>query len=253
MNPVAFEIGNLSVRWYGIIMALAFLVGAFIAGKLAEKRNIKKERAYDFLIWLIPFSLVFSRIGHVLNFWGIYVNDPIKMLYIWQGGLTFYGGLAGAIIAGLLFSRKYKIKFYDLADIFVIPLALGLALGRFANWINNEFYGKLSNLPWAINVPGVEGKRHPSQFYELIKNLIVFFVTLQMYKFKKLPSGFIFWFFIFFYSLLRFFVEFFKDWQIIAWNLNWAQLIAIPLIPISLYMLSKIYKGGKSGKEYEKD
>ena len=245
MNPVAFEIGNLSIRWYGIIMALAFLVGAFIATRLAEKRNIKKETVYDFLIWLIPFSLVGARIGHVLNFWSNYSADPIKMLYIWQGGLAFYGGLAGAVLAGLIFSKKNKIKFYDLADIFVIPLALGLAFGRIGNWINNEFYGKVSNLPWAINFPGVEGKRHPSQFYESIKNFVVFGVLLWMYKFKKLPSGFIFWFFVFFYSTLRFFVEFFKDWQIIIWNLNWAQIIAIPLIPISLFMLSKIYKGEK--------
>ena len=240
VDPVIFTIGSLEVRWYGVILAGAFLVGAFMAAKLAEKRNIKKDDIYDFMAYLILASIIGARIAHILGDLSYYLENPFQMLAIWNGGLTFYGGFLGAIIVGYYYCKKKNIAFYDLADIFVIPLSFGIIFGRIGNFINGELYGKVTDLPWGVNVPNVEGKRHPSQLYESFKNLIIFSTTLYLYKFKELPKGFIFWTFVLMYSSLRFVAEFFRDWPTYLFGLTKIQLMSIPLAIFAGYMLLKL-------------
>jgi phosphatidylglycerol:prolipoprotein diacylglycerol transferase len=242
IDPVAFQIGNISIRWYGIIMAAGFLFSLWLSLRLAPQRNIKKDDIYDLFIIVIPSIIIGARIFHVLSNWSYYSSDLVRVLYIWEGGIAFHGGLIGAFIATFIFCKKRGIKFYDMADILVIPAALGLAAGRIGNFINQEFYGKPTNLPWGIYFDNVEGKRHPSQIYESIKNLIIFIILYNLYKFKRIRSGNIFWSFIFLYSLLRFFVEFYKDLPPLAFGLTWGQLWSIPLFFISLIFLYRINK-----------
>jgi len=176
IDPVIFNIGSLEIRWYGLIMALSFLIGSFIAVKLGKKRNLSKDQVYDFLLYLIPLSIIFARLFHVFVYnFDYYIQNPLQIVQIWKGGVSLFGGLLGALLAALIFSKKRKIKFYDLADVFIIPLSFGIIFGRIGNFINQELYGKITNLPWAIKFDNVEGLRHPTQIYEAIGHLIIFF------------------------------------------------------------------------------
>ncbi|MFH1376707.1 MAG: prolipoprotein diacylglyceryl transferase [Candidatus Woesearchaeota archaeon] len=237
IDPIAFTIAGISVRWYGIILAAGFLFSFWFSGKLAPQRNIKKEDIYDLFVYLIPAILIGARIFHIVSQWSYYSADPIKMLYIWQGGIAFHGGFIGAFLAIYIFCRARKIKTYDVLDILVIPLALGLSVGRIGNFINQEFYGKPTNLPWGIYFDNVEGKRHPSQIYETIKNFVIFLILYNLYKVRKIKSGNIFWSFVFLYSLFRFFVEFYKDLPDLFFGLTWGQLWSVPLFILSVVFL----------------
>ena len=238
MNPIAFQLGAVKVHWYGIIMALAYFIGAYLAVYLAKFKNISKDNILDFMLYLIPTAIIGARIGHVIANWSYYSNNLINILKIWNGGLAFHTGFFLVIIVMIFFCKKRNIKFFDLADILVIPLALGLAIGRIGNLINQEILGKVTSLPWAITINGI--KRHPSQIYELITNLGIFSYLFYLFKNKKLPSGFIFWLFLAIYSIIRFFLDFLKDWPPVIYNLSWAQLFSIPILIISIIMLVKM-------------
>ncbi len=190
INPIAFSIGSLQITWYGIIYALSFLIGILIAAKLAVKRNIIKDKIYDFSLYLIIFVVIFARLFHVFVYnFSYYMSNPSQILQIWKGGVSLIGGFIGAVLAALYFAKKNKINFYDLGDIFVIPLALGTTFGRIGNFINQELYGKVTNLPWAIKFDNVPGLRHPTQIYEAIGNFVIFIILLIMWK-KTTKKGF---------------------------------------------------------------
>jgi phosphatidylglycerol---prolipoprotein diacylglyceryl transferase len=242
MNPIAFQIGNLPIRWYGIFYAIGFLFAYLIVPKLAKSRNIRKIDIQNLFIYLIPFSIIGARLTYVLVNLNYYLKEPLEIFAIWNGGMAFHGGLIAAIILVLIYCKKKNIHFYDVADILVIPLALALALGRIGNFLNSEFYGPLTNLPWGAKFNGVEGKRHPTQIYESIKNLFIFFILISMHKIKEIKKGFIFWTFIFLYSFLRFFVEFLKITERYIFGLTWGQIISFPLIIISGIILYKLKK-----------
>lgn len=229
-------------------MALGFILGLLISIKLAKKRNISEETITDFFIYLIPASIIGARLTAVLLNFSYYKDNLLEIFAVWHGGMAFHGGLAAAVLAALYFCKKKKIKFYDLADIIIIPLALGLALGRIGNFINQEFYGTLTNLPWGVYFDNIEGKRHPTQIYEAIKNLFIFILLLIAYQTKKLKKGVIFWSFILLYSLLRFLIEFTKD-QVKYHNLTYGQIISIPLFILSIVMLYKIGKKTNFSKD----
>jgi len=241
IDPILFNLGPLNVRWYGLIMALAFFFGAIMAVKLGKHRNLKKSDILEFLIYLIPLSIIFARLVHVLipNF-TYYMNNPILIFAIWKGGVSIHGGLLGGIIAAFIFCKRRKIHFYDLADVFIIPLSFGIIFGRIGNLINQELYGKLTNLPWGMYFKGVEGKRHPAQIYESIMHAVIFITLLQLYKIKSLPRGFIFWSFISLYSLFRFFSEFVREGTTFFLNLTIIQWISIPLFILGVIMLYKL-------------
>ena len=251
INPVLLSIGPFEIRYYGLIFVLGFVIAYFMLNYLAKKRqlNLTKEDISDFLLYIIIGTVAGARIFYVfiynLNF---YVANPLQIFAVWQGGLSFHGGLIGAIFAAIIFAKKKKIDFYDLADISVIPLALGLALGRIGNFTNGELFGRITNVPWAFKFPDAEGFRHPSQLYASLKNLLNFTVlwNLKNYNF---PKGFIFWSFITMYAFLRFIVEFFRepDPQLgfFFGILSMGQILSIIMFPIGLYFLFKLYKKNK--------
>ena len=242
INPVAFNLGSLQIRWYGILMALSYIIGYFIAVKLASKRNISKKDVEDFFILLIPAAVVGARILHVIDDWSLYKDNLIEIFYIWSGGLAFFGGFILVVIATFYYCKRRKINFYDFADLFVIPLALGLAIGRIGNFINQELYGVRTSLPWGIQFDNIQGKRHPTQLYGTIKDLFIFFILLNNYKNKNLPKGFIFWSFIILYSGIRFFLDFLRDWDTWIIGLTHAQIYALIASLIGIYMLRKLKK-----------
>ena len=241
MDPVLFSIGNLEVRWYGILMALAYLAGFFISKNLAKKRNISQKNIEDFFLYLIISAIIGARLLHVIQNYSLYNGDFIRIISIWNGGLSFFGGFIAVLLTSIYFCKKRNIDFYDLADIFVIPLSLGLFIGRIGNFINQEHYGKLTNLPWGVNFDNLEGKRHPTQLYESLTHLITFYITNKLFLLEKLPKGFIFYSFLSLYGIFRFFTDFFRDQGTWILNLTMAQYFSLIFIIIGLFNLKKLY------------
>ena len=243
IDPVFLRIGFLEIRYYGIIFAFGFLLTYLFLKHLSKQRNLEFDLD-NFLLYQFIGVLVGARFFEVFIYnFSLYSSDIFSWFAIWNGGLSFHGGLIGSIIATLIFCKKYKLDFYKIADITVIPVALALALGRIANFINSELYGRITSVPWAVKFQNAEGFRHPSQIYESMKNFFIFFI-LWFIKDKKLPNGFMFWSFIFLYSTLRFSIEFFREptRHGLIYGLTFGQLLNIPLIIIGLYFLIKYRK-----------
>jgi phosphatidylglycerol---prolipoprotein diacylglyceryl transferase len=253
INPFLLNIGPFNIRYYGLIFALGILFSFLIFKYLAKKRKLPlKNKDYDELLVVgIIATIVGARLGSVLSSINIYIADPIQVFAVWQGGMAFHGGFVGLVLAGLWFAKRKNISFYDFADILVIPAALALAFGRIANFINGEFYGTPTNLPWAVKFKYVEEFRHPVQLYESLKNFIAFGVLWYLRN-KNLPKGTLFWLFVTYYGLIRFVLEFIKDVPGIAFGLTWGQVWNIPMVVVGSYMLYKLL-GKKSKSQPTKD
>src|SRR3989338_10488429 len=251
IDPVLISIGPFQIRYYGLFWLMGFVMAYFLLIHLAKRKelSITKDDIADLLLYIIIGTILGARVFYVFIYnLPFYLSNPFEMLAVWHGGLSFHGGLIGAAIAGFIYTKKKKISFYDIADIIVMPLALGLALGRIGNFINGELYGRITNVPWAVKFPDAEGFRHPSQLYESIKNLIIFF-ALCVIKDKNLPKGFMFWLFVIMYSALRFMVEFFRhpDEQLgfIIGFLSMGQVLSIVMFVIGIFFFYKVSKKAK--------
>jgi len=246
IDPVLLHLGPFEVRYYGVLFALGFLAGYFILRKLLPERGLKPGLAEDYLVWLIIGVVVGARLFEVLVYEpGYYFSNPAKIIAVWEGGLASHGAIIGGVLATWWFCRRRKIRFYDLADMAVIPVALGAMFVRIGNFINGELPGRMTDVPWAMEFPGYEGKRHPSQLYEAAKNLLLFFVLWNLRKVRRLPRGYLFWSFVGLYSIFRFIVEFWKDWPL-TYGLTIGQWLSIPLILLSGGMLWHL-----RGKKYK--
>ena len=234
-DPVAFQIFSFEIRWY----SLAYIIGITLGWLYCKKRIIKDsyilEIFDDFISYLIIGVILGGRIGYVL-FYNIkyYLENPIEILMIWNGGMSFHGGLIGVLIASKLFSNKHKVNQFIFLDLVSLSAPIGIFFGRIANFINSELYGRASELPWSVKFILIDNiKRHPSQLYEAFFEGIILFLILQ-YFFKKNyleKPGLISGLFLIFYSLFRFFTEFFRspDPQIgyLILNLTLGQSISV--------------------------
>lgn len=217
-DPVAFEIGPLVVRWY----ALAYIVGLILGWKYAVWLNrrpaglVPQAALDDFLAWAVIGIVLGGRIGYVLFYQPDYfLENPLAVFELWRGGMSFHGGLLGIILAMLLFARKRGVSFLALTDLVAAAGPIGLFLGRLANFVNGELYGRASDAPWAMIFPtGGPAPRHPSQLYEAALEGIVLFTILAIatYRNKALTRpGTVFGLFLIFYGLFRSFAEFFRE------------------------------------------
>jgi phosphatidylglycerol:prolipoprotein diacylglycerol transferase len=255
INPILVSIGPLSVRYYGLVYAFGFLLGYFfLKYSITHKRLKMTEDQLDiFMIWLIIGSIFMARIFEVFIYnLPSYINNPIEMLRIWNGGLSTQGGLVGAIIVTYIFCKKYKVHFYDIADLAIIPTTFVLFLGKLANYTNSELYGTITNplsVPWCVIFQKVDTYcRHPVQIYEAIAVLILFGILVLVYI-KSLKSthkkqhmnGNIFWLFMLLYSVLRFVITFLRDEPLYA-GLNVGQWLSLVIILISAIFLWNIWK-----------
>ncbi len=246
LNPVLAHFGPFTIRYYGVIFAVGLLFSFFAIRYLAKKRQLPlSSRDFDELLLVGTVAvLVGARLGHVISSWGYYAQNPVQIIAVWNGGMAFHGAFIGLVIAGYWFAKKKKVSFYDLADIAVIPAALALAFGRVANFINGEFYGTPTSLPWGVKFGNIDYFRHPVQIYEAIKNFFIFVVLWQLQRQQRwrLPKGFLFWLFVFLYGSIRFLLEFVKDVPKYAFGLTWGQFWSIPMFLLGGYMLLKLLK-----------
>ncbi|MCH8003711.1 MAG: prolipoprotein diacylglyceryl transferase [Nanoarchaeota archaeon] len=252
IDPVLLRLGPFEIRYYGLFFVLGFVMTYFLLVYLAKKKelSITKDDIADLLLYIIVGIILGARIFYVLIYnLPFYLSNPFEIIAVWNGGLSFHGGLIGAAIAGFYFTKKKKIDFYEIADIAVIPVALGLAFGRLGNFTNGELYGRITSVPWSFKFPDAEGFRHPSQIYASFKNFIIF-LTLWAIKDKKFPKGFMFWLFVVMYSVLRFIVEFFRqpDPQLgfIIGFLTMGQILSVVMFLVGIFFIYRVYKKDKS-------
>jgi phosphatidylglycerol---prolipoprotein diacylglyceryl transferase len=230
------------INFYGITFALAFLVLFIILRKFFEYKNINKDLAYIAIIYSIIGTLIGARLMIIIYYTPKYfIQNPINIFYIWQGGLSFHGGLIGASIALFIFCKKYKLNLLEVTDTLIIPVILFLGIGKIANFMNTELYGTITNLPWCVNFKDINGCRHPVQIYEAIKNFALFIFLIYL-KTKKPKRGIITLSAIFLYTLLRFFIDFFREYNTNYLGLGIGQYLNIITFLISGYYLFKLYK-----------
>ncbi len=215
INPVIIHLGPFGIRWYGLAYVVSFIIGYTYIYTLAKKRKIplSVKDVDTLLLYSVIGVIGGGRIGYILIYnFNHYISHPLHMLFIWEGGMSFHGGLIGFVIMGLIFCSRKKINAYSIADRIVIVVPIGLFLGRIANFINGELCGRPTNLPWGMVFPQVDSTlRHPSQLYEAFFEGIVIFLILNSLKNKLLNiRGALFWLFIVLYGFFRFMVEFFR-------------------------------------------
>jgi len=234
-DPVAFEILSLEIRWY----SLAYIIGIILGWTYCKKKLIKDHHILslfdDFVTYLIVGVILGGRIGYVL-FYNLeyYLEKPFEILMIWNGGMSFHGGLIGVIVATRFFSNKYKINQFIFLDLVALSAPIGIFFGRIANFINSELIGRATDLPWSVQFVLIDNiERHPSQLYEAFFEGVILFLLLGHFlkkNYSKKP-GKISALFLIFYSLFRFFIEFFRspDPQIgyLILNLTQGQSISI--------------------------
>ncbi|MBN2459503.1 prolipoprotein diacylglyceryl transferase [Candidatus Woesearchaeota archaeon] len=258
INPVLLAIGPLQVRYYGLVYAIGFIAAYILLLNLAKKGTVKNlnTRTVDvFIIYLIIGAIIGARVLlFVFYYPSTLLSDPLEVFRIWNGGMSFHGGLLGAVAASATFCKKYKVSFYKLADFLVLPLSLALFFGRIANFINGELVGTVTTpekTPWCVVFKDYEGCRHPSQLYEAAKNLIIFSTLLVMYTNKdikkKLKDGMIFWGFVLMYGILRFIITFWRDDPAYLLGFSGGQLLCMAMVAVAAFFIIKIAKN-KKGK-----
>ena len=215
-DPVALEIFYFKIRWYSLAYIFGVLIGWLYCKKvLIKDQNISK--LFDDLIsYLIVGIILGGRLGYVVFYNAEYYLDNLfEILMIWQGGMSFHGGLIGVIVSTIIYSKKQKINKFIFLDLISASAPIGIFLGRISNFINGELYGKATNLPWGVVFPKVGTfARHPSQIYEAILEGIVLLVLINLFAFKKellLKSGYISGLFLIFYSIARIIGENFRE------------------------------------------
>ncbi|MBN2224248.1 MAG: prolipoprotein diacylglyceryl transferase [Deltaproteobacteria bacterium] len=215
LDPVIFNIWKIQIRWYGMMYLLGFIIAFFVMRYLAVKKNVKLagEDLWDFIFYAMLGVIVGGRIGYCLFYApGFYLLNPLKILALWEGGMSFHGGFIGVFIGTLYYCWKKKVLFYDVADIVVAAAPLGIGLGRIGNFINGELYGRITDVAWCTVFPeGGPVCRHPSQLYESLTEGFLLFIILFFMNVRGVRRGIPFWSFFLFYGLFRFINEFFRE------------------------------------------
>jgi phosphatidylglycerol---prolipoprotein diacylglyceryl transferase len=239
-DPVAFQIISFEIRWYSLAYIFGIIAGWLLCKKILIKNTDINEKFDDYITYLIIGIILGGRLGYVLFYnFNYYLNNFFDIFKIWQGGMSFHGGLLGVIFASILFAKKNNQDPYIYMDLVSLVAPIGIFFGRLANFINSELYGTVSSVPWSVIFVKVDNlTRHPSQLYEAILEGIILFLILIHFRKKKYSSkpGTISGLFLIFYSIFRFFVEFYRvpDEQIgyLALNLSIGQFISLTFLII---------------------
>lgn len=185
IDPVAFSLGPLDIRWYGLAYAIGMALGGWLAVRIARRwpdMGVEPRRMEDFILWAILGVLIGGRLGSVLLYnLDFYIAHPLQIFVVWDGGMAFHGGLAGVAIAMILFAWRTRTPLLGLADITACVAPIGLFLGRIANFVNGELWGRPTDAPWGVIFPMADDQpRHPSQLYEAALEGLLLFVVLNL-------------------------------------------------------------------------
>lgn len=245
-------IGPLEIHWYGLMYLFGF-VGAWILAYRRGRRPdtvIEPKQAEDLIFYGAMGIVIGGRLGYIFFYsFEAWLNDPLLLFRLWEGGMSFHGGLIGTAIAMLLFARKINKNFFDIVD-FVAPFApLGIFFGRIGNFIGGELYGRATDVPWAVIFPSdpLGLPRHPSQLYEALLEGLVLFIVLFWFSAKPRPRGSVIGLFLMLYGIFRFTVEFFREpdahimFDLFGWMTR-GQILSLPMIALGLVLIVWTYK-----------
>jgi len=239
IDPVAVSIGPLKIHWYGLMYVIGLLALWFFAARRARRAGSgwKPEEVGDFVFYGALGVILGGRLGYMLFYnFSHYLSHPLDILRVWEGGMSFHGGLIGVLLAMAYFARKTGRTFFMVADFMAPWVPIGLGLGRLGNFINHELWGKVSDVPWAMVFRGGgPDPRHPSQLYQAALEGLALFVILWLYTRKPRPTGSVSGVFLIGYGVFRFVVEFVREpdaqlgYLAFGW-LTMGQLLSLPMI-----------------------
>lgn len=253
-GPILVELGPLTIRWYGLLIATAVLVGVSLSQYLAKRRHINPDLLGDLAIWLVIGAIPAARLYYVLFEWSEYAQHPERIIAIWQGGIAIHGAILGGTVAALIFARLKQISFWQLADLVAPSLILGQALGRWGNFFNSEAFGSPTNLPWKLFIPpdrrpleyANEAYFHPTFLYESLWDLMVFGLLLTLFfrglkRKPRLKVGTLFLVYLVAYSLGRLWIEGLRTDSLMLGPLRIAQVVSLVGIILGLAGLAWLY------------
>jgi phosphatidylglycerol:prolipoprotein diacylglycerol transferase len=255
IDPIAISIGPLAIHWYGLAYVVGIMLGWYYAKRMVARAELwpgaaspmSSEKLDDFLVWVAAGIVLGGRIGYILFYdLAAVVDNPIRAIEIWNGGMSFHGGLIGTTIAMILFARRNTIPVWSLFDTVATVAPFGLLFGRIANFINGELWGRITDVPWAFVFPtGGPFARHPSQLYEAMLEGVVLLLVLRFmtHKMKALRQpGVVAGIFVCGYALSRIFVEFFREpdpqlgYLAFGW-LTMGMVLSLPMFLIGLWAI----------------
>ena len=249
-DPVAFELFAFEIRWYSLSYIFGILLGWFYCRKILIKNNEYLELFDDLITYIILGIILGGRLGYVLFYNPIYfINNISEIFMIWNGGMSFHGGLLGTILATYLFCKKKNINSFIFLDLISLSAPIGIFLGRISNFINSELYGRETDVVWGFKFLNVDSlTRHPSQLYEAFFEGILLFVLLNFFykKFINIKPGIISALFLIIYSFLRFLIEFTREPDshigFLLLNLSLGQLISIIFLIIGIILFYRLHE-----------
>jgi len=248
-DPVAFNFFAIEIRWYSLAYIFGILFGWIYTKKLLIKdQNIIKVFD-DFITYLIIGIILGGRLGYIL-FYNIkyYLNNLLEIFFIWEGGMSFHGGLIGVIISTYIFGKKYEINKFVLLDYISITAPIGIFLGRLANFINGELVGKMTNVSWGVIFPNIDNNfRHPSQIYEaFLEGIVLFLIMNVLFFWKKYKPGICSCMFLIFYGTFRIIAEFFREPDshigYVVGEISMGMFLSIIMILAGIFLYKKKYK-----------
>jgi phosphatidylglycerol:prolipoprotein diacylglycerol transferase len=257
INPVVLSLGPLQIHWYGIMYLLAFAGAYMLAARNSQRpwAPIKRSQVEDLITYGAWGVILGGRLGYLFFYSADkWLADPAMLFRVWEGGMSFHGGLIGVAIAIFTYGRKNKVSFLGLAD-FVVPLVpAGLFFGRIGNFIGGELYGRATEVPWAMVFPSdpTQLTRHPSQLYEALLEGLVIFLVINWYARTPRLFGEVSGLFLILYGLFRFLVEFVRepdahlvDQSALIESLSWmtrGQVLCVPMMLLGLWLLRKTFQ-----------
>ncbi|MFB2968957.1 prolipoprotein diacylglyceryl transferase [Aerosakkonema sp. BLCC-F183] len=258
-GPIFIQLGPLTIRWYGLLIASAVLIGVWLSGYLAQRRNINPDLPGELAIWLVVAAIPCARLYYVFFQWPEYAKNPAEIIAIWKGGIAIHGAILGGILAATIFARVQRVSFWQLADLVAPSLILGQAIGRWGNFFNSEAYGAPTNLPWKLYIPpesrfpGYKNVEffHPTFLYESLWNLMVFAILLTLFfrslkGTPRLKVGTLALVYLVCYSSGRFWIEGLRTDSLMLGPLRIAQVVSIVGIVLGLVGLAWLYLLGRN-------
>lgn len=249
-----FQYGGLRLKWYGLLIASAVLIGVNLSMWLAKKRQVDPELIADLAIWLVLGAIPSARLYYVIFQWPTYARDPAQIFKIWEGGIAIYGAIIGGTLAAIIFAKLKRISFWQLADIVAPSLALGQAIGRWGNFFNSEAFGSPTDLPWKLFIPlanrPFEYRNfeyfHPTFLYESLWNLLIFIILMYLFlndanRRNRLKTGAIFLIYLVAYGIGRFGVEGLRTDSLMLGALRVSQVVSLVGIAIGSIGLFWLY------------
>ncbi|MGO9485065.1 MAG: prolipoprotein diacylglyceryl transferase [Rhodomicrobium sp.] len=264
-DPMAIHIyGHFGIRWYGLAYTAGLLLGWYYLRRLCEDRRLwagppamQPDQADDFLVWATLGTVLGGRIGFFLLYEpGQLLKNPLQFFEIWQGGMAFHGGLLGVGLAVLLFARRHGIPVRSLMDLSAAVVPFGLFFGRLANFVNAEIYGRLTDVPWAVEFPvkyllkgDLPGPRHPTQIYEALLEGVVMFILLRFFTHSRrslMSPGLTTGVFLMAYGVFRIFAEYYKEWDMAEFfttrYFSEGMVYSLPMIAYGTYLAATAKK-----------